>query len=101
VTYRKFKNVKSGGFDSIRERKRYQELVLMEKLGLISDLKTQVKVEVIPKQDGERAAHYIMDFQYVEKGEEIWEDVKGFKTPDYILKRKLCLLLFGKKIRET
>lgn len=76
-------------FDSGKEAKRYAELRLLELSGDISGLERQVKYELIPKQNDERACHYIADFVYVENGKTIVEDVKGFRTRDYIIKRKL------------
>lgn len=81
-------------FDSKKEARRYAELRLLEKAGVITDLKLQVKFEIIPKQETERAAHYIADFVYFENGKTIIEDTKGFKTPEYILKRKLMKLKY-------
>jgi hypothetical protein len=100
--YRKYGNRKTNGYDSKREAARAAELKLLEKVGTISHLQEQVKYEVIPKQDGERAAHYIADFVYVQDdGTLVAEDVKGFRTPDYILKRKLMKLVHGITIREV
>lgn len=78
-------------FDSKKEARRYQELKLLEDVGVIRDLKLQVPFELIPKQFGERAVRYIADFVYydMEKRISIVEDVKGFKTDVYKLKRKL------------
>lgn len=98
----KFCNIRSGGFDSRKEHRRAQELTLMQQVGAISGLEFQKKFEVIPKQDGERAAHYIADFAYTEcDGTKVVEDSKGVKTPDYILKRKLMLFRHGIRVRET
>lgn len=98
----KFRNKRSGGFDSRKEHRRAEELKLLQKVGAISRLEFQKRFEVIPKQDGERAAHYIADFAYVEvDGTEVIEDSKGFKTPDYILKRKLMLKVHGIRVRES
>lgn len=97
----KYRAVKTAGYASKGEAKRAQELQLLERMGKISNLRFQVKVELIPKQDGERACNWIMDFMYEEDGEEIWEDFKGFRTPEYIIKRKLVLWRYGKKVRET
>lgn len=79
----------------------------MERGGLISDLKEQVKYELIPKQyvDGklvERAVTYIADFVYLDNrtGRVVVEDTKGFKTKDYIIKRKLLLKVYGLRIQE-
>jgi biotin-(acetyl-CoA carboxylase) ligase len=106
--YRAKKTVIDGmTFDSKLEAKRYQELKLMERSGLIKDLKTQVEYELIPKQnvDGhkERATKYKADFQYIDKdGNIVVEDSKSkvTQTPEYVIKRKLMLWLHGIKIKE-
>lgn len=88
-------------FDSKKEASRYCELKILERAGQIQDLQMQVKYELIPKQDGERACTYIADFVYAdENGQTIVEDTKGFKTKDYIIKRKLMLFVHGIKIKE-
>lgn len=97
----KFGNRKTGRHASKREATRAAELELLAKLGEISDLREQVRYEVIPKQDGERAAHYVADFVYQEKGAVVVEDAKGFRTRDYILKRKLMKHVHGITIREV
>ena len=93
-------------FDSKKEAKRYQELVLLERAGRIQGLRRQVKYELIPSQriDGkvaERAVHYVADFVYsFPDGSWVVEDTKGFKTKDYIIKRKLMLWVHGIRIKE-
>lgn len=88
-------------FDSKREAARYAELKLMQRAGLISDLRRQVKYELIPKQQGERAVSYIADFVYSEDGQTVVEDVKGVRTPVYRIKKKLMLWRHGVRIREV
>ena len=88
-------------FDSAFERDRYIHLKGLEDLGIIKNLREQVKYEIIPKQDGERAAHYIADFVYESDGLTIVEDTKGYRTQDYILKRKLMLWVHGIKVQEV
>ena len=93
-------------FDSKKEYFRWCELCLLEKAGQITDLKRQVKFELIPSQriDGkvvERPVHYVADFVYQENGQTVVEDTKGVKTKDYILKRKMMLYIHGIKIREV
>lgn len=89
-------------FDSKKEAKRYQELKLLERGGVISDLDCQVKFELIPKQEGERPCYYVADFVYTENGKKVVEDVKGYKgNPVWIIKRKLMLERHGIKILET
>lgn len=92
-------------FDSIKECQRYCELKLMQRAGVISDLQMQVSFELIPSQrvDGkvvERAVNYIADFVYQQNGLKVVEDTKGYKTPEYIIKRKLMLWVHGIQIRE-
>lgn len=92
-------------FDSKKEANRYCELRLLEREGAISDLQTQVKFELIPSQriNGkvvERPCTYIADFVYMENGQKVVEDTKGFKTTDYIIKRKLLLWVHGIRIKE-
>ena len=91
--YNKYKNQKvvvdDIKFDSKKEASRYLELKLLEKAGQIRGLILQPSFELIPKQESERAVKYIADFMYVENEETIVEDVKGMKTKEYILKRKI------------
>jgi hypothetical protein len=94
-------------FDSKAEARRYAELKIMEKAGVISDLQRQVKYVLIPAQarpsgGTERECSYIADFTYVrDDGVKVCEDVKGAATPEYRLKRKLILHVHGVEILET
>lgn len=103
----KYNNTKYKGYDSVREYRRAQELKLLEKQGIISNLEEQVRYELIPSQRGkgmkviERACHYIADFQYIKDGETVVEDSKGMKTKEYIIKRKLMLYVHGIRIKEV
>jgi hypothetical protein len=102
--YRNEKVVVNGRkFDSKREAERAGELDLMQKLGMISDLKYQVRFELIGKQKGERPAFLKVDFTYVEEGKFVGEDVKSkaSKTQQYVLRRKLLLERHGIRIREV
>lgn len=97
----------SGGtFDSRLEAARWGELKLLQKAKKISDLERQKKYLLIPAQyeDGkcvERACSYVADFVYKKDGETIVEDTKGFKTPEYKIKKKLMLYVHGIRIREV
>lgn len=101
--YGNIKTVTSDGIrhDSVKEANRWCELNLMLRAGLIRDLQRQVKFELLPKQEGERAVYYIADFVYMENGAKVVEDVKGCRTEVYKLKKKLLLYFHGIKIRET
>lgn len=118
--YRKYHNKKTTvnglNFDSKKEAKRYIELKTLEGKGEISELQMQVKFTLIPaqrepdtvgKRGGlhkgkviEKECSYIADFVYVKNGQVIVEDTKGFRTPEYIIKRKLMLYLYGIRIVE-
>lgn len=92
-------------FDSKKEANRFFELRLFEITGEIKDLQRQVKFELIPSQriDGkvvERACCYVADFVYMKDGKKVVEDTKGFKTADYIIKRKLMLWVHGIQVKE-
>ena len=77
-------------FDSKAEFIRWCELRILERAGKISDLKRQVKYELIPKQKGERACTYLADFVYKDSdGNTVVEDTKGVKTDAYRIKKKL------------
>lgn len=93
-------------FDSKKEAQRWIELDAMQTVGQISNLRRQVKYELIPNQrvNGkvvERAVNYVADFVYEQNGETIVEDTKGMKTRDYILKRKMMLWFHGIQIKEV
>lgn len=93
-------------FDSKKEATRYRELRLLEMAGKITALQRQVKFELIPSQriDGkvvERPCSYIADFAYCKDGEYIVEDTKGFRTPEYVIKRKMMLHKYGIQIKEV
>ena len=103
-------------FDSRKEYRRFCELSLLQRAGAITDLKRQVEFELIPAQREpdtvgvrggvkkgktiELAVKYVADFVYKENGKTVVEDTKGFKTKDYIIKRKLMLWVHGIRIKE-
>ena len=111
-------------FDSKREYYRYMDLKLLESCGAISNLRRQVVYELIPAQrekstrvykkgrkkgqpiEGkiiEKAVNYIADFTYIDTAtnETIVEDAKGFRTKEWVIKRKLMLYIHGIKVREV
>lgn len=95
-------------FDSEREATRYINLKFLLKAGEISDLRLQVEYELIPKQLGpdgkmaEKKCTYIADFVYKDKdGNEVVEDVKGFRTDVYKIKKKLMRYRYGIEIQEV
>jgi len=94
----KYRNVKTNGYDSKKESVRANELKLLERAGHITELCEQVIFELQPsfKCNGktERAIKYIADFIYYKDGDFVVEDVKGFKTDVYKMKRKMLLFKY-------
>ena len=94
-------------FDSKKEARRYQELLLLEKAGAIKNLSRQVKFVLIPSQRDEsgkvieRECYYKADFKYEEDGKTVVEVVKGYRTKEYIIMRKLMLFQYGIRFREV
>lgn len=87
-------NVDGIVYDSKKEAKRACVLEQQAKYGLITDLQRQVVFELQPRyvnNQGKkiRPITYIADFTYKQEGKQIVEDVKGYKTKEYALKKKL------------
>ena len=95
-------------FDSMKEANRYRELLILQRTGKIKDLDRQVKFTLLPSQKDangktiERPINYYADFVYTDTAtnEQIVEDVKGIRTAEYIIKRKLMLSVYGIRIIE-
>ena len=107
-------------FDSKKELKRYQALLLQQKAGMISGLERQKKYTLVPVQRepdtvGKRGGRhrgkvieaecaYYADFVYYDAdGVLVVEDVKSpaTRTKDYIIKRKLMLYVHGIRVKEV
>lgn len=88
-------------FDSKAEARRWSDLKNMERAGTIELLERQPKYPLVVS--GLKIATYKADFAYTDRrtGEHIVEDVKGFLTPVYRLKKKLVKALYGVEIREV
>lgn len=86
-------------FPSKREANRYSQLSILQKAGIIRDLKLQEPFEIQPSfkhpETGKtiRAIKYIADFTYIDvkTGRRHIEDTKGFTTDTYLLKKKMML----------
>jgi hypothetical protein len=87
-------------FASKREAKRYGELKMFERTGVIRELKLQVPFDVV--LNGTKVCRYIADFAYIDfKERYIVEDAKGKRTALYILKSKLMKAVLGIEIVEV
>lgn len=107
----KYRSNKSGGYDSKKEHNRAITLHFLERQGIISNLREQVRFELIPNQyikayNGKticarRSMSYIADFVYTEKETEVVEDCKGFRTSIYKQKKRLMKRIYNIEIKET
>ena len=86
-------------FDSKSEAEYYANLKLLERAGVIQDIKLQPRFLL---QDGftynghkERKIEYVADFEYMQNGKRVVVDVKGLRTQVYCIKRKLFLKKYG------
>lgn len=95
-------------FDSKREAERWSHLRILERAGHISGLRRQVVFVLAPsvKFAGARAAkpalRYFADFEYIENGVRIVEDVKSEATAKkeaFVIKRHLMKHLHGIDMR--
>lgn len=90
-------------FASKAEAHRYAELLILQRAGLIENLKCQPRFPM--KIDGALICTYVADFSYNHKGsaEAVIEDVKSpaTKTAVYRLKAKMMMAIHGIKITEV
>lgn len=105
--------VECGGikFDSKKEMRRYQELMIEQRAGLISGLELQPEfpffVDGKPlkhKEKGARQLKYVADFRYIRDGVEIIEDAKSSATAKdslFRLKKALFETLYDKELTIT
>ena len=94
-------------FDSQKEARRYDELMVMLRAGIISDLRLQPQFtlqESYITETGERirAVRYTADFSYKFGGKLVVEDVKSkpTRTKEYLRNRKFMRSKFGIDIQE-
>ena len=124
----KYNAKRVGGFDSKKEKRRWEELKLRERAGEITDLRRQVKYVLIPAQREwcneiytkgrkkgcfkpgrllEKECAYFADFCYIDvnSGHLVVEDVKGYRGGGayevFKIKRKLMLKEYGIRIKEV
>jgi hypothetical protein len=99
----KYRNVRHGKYASKKEANRATELHALHRAGLITDLREQVNFELLPASpDFKRPLIYRADFVYFDlAGGRHIEDVKGFRTKEYLLKRRMMKQLLGLTIEEV
>ena len=98
-------------FDSVKEMNRYRELKLLLNAGKIHHLELQPVFKLFCGQrpivfPSGRQAYYQADFSYFDydrpEKQRVVEDVKGFKTKEYKLKKAIVEACYpGVKIEEV
>lgn len=90
----KYKNIRTGGYDSKREAFDALWLRNLQKKGIISDLEQQVRFDFVI--NGKRMKHYRrVDFRFKRNGKTVWYETKGVRTEGYKIKNELMQLLLG------
>ena len=97
-----------GNFDSQREYRRFKALKIMERAGIIQDVKHHVVFVIVdavcyPSIDKNQTARkYEADFTYMKDGKLVVEDVKSEATitPLYELKKQLMIEKHGIEVIE-
>ena len=82
-------------FRSKKEKKRYLELMILKKVGEVDYFLTQVPFR-LPGN-----TKYLLDFMvFWNNGKITYEDVKGMRTPMFIMKKKQVEALYPIRIEE-
>lgn len=94
-----------GRFDSKAEAARWEELKLLERAGHITALQRQVtfKLTMLSADGPVLVDTYRADFVYfdIPNRKFVTEDRKGYRTSDYLRKKRLMLELYGIDIQES
>jgi len=100
----KYHNRRCNGYDSKKEAELGAQLDALACNGQIQSLEKQKKFELLPPHVGkfrtERALSYKADFCYEDKDGRHVIDVKGYRTREYVIKRKLMAYIHGIEIEE-
>ena len=86
-------------FDSAKEARRYNDLAFLFRAGFITGLELQPEFKF--NLEGKKIFTYRADFAYFENQKRVIEDVKGFKTPLYRLKKKIIEAAYHVQIIEV
>ena len=97
------KKIKAEGytFDSGQEYERYLELKLLARAGQICELEVHPEFILVPGVTTDKEKHapikYIGDFGYKlrRNGKYVVEDVKGYETKEFKIKKKLFRVKYG------
>lgn len=100
----KYRNRRHNGYASQREAETAANLHALAQAGVITGLEEQVPYRLVPAQKGkvrnEKGITYVADFVYSDKDGKHVVDAKGYKTRDYVMKRKLMAYLLHIEVEE-
>ena len=98
----KYRAVRTNGYASKKEARVAGELAILARAGKILDLREQVPFVIAKGRNGVRSVTWYADFTWKDADTGIAHvaDVKGYKTPVYVLKKRLLYLLCGLTIEE-
>ena len=87
-------------FASAKEARRYSELKVLSRAGLVKGLILQPRFPITI--NGVKVCEYVGDFEYRdETGARVIEDAKGVRTDVFILKSKLMRAVHGIDVKEV
>ena len=90
-------------FDSTKEGLRYRDLKMLQHVGKIENLEMQPEYIFPIEYDSGRHIRYKADFRYIDcdTGKTVVEDVKGFKTKVYRIKKAMMRYFHSIDVTET
>lgn len=98
----KYGNERKGKYASKREADYASNLWALASRGLITDLREQERIILVPGNGKLRPVVYVADFTYTDsEGKRHVVDAKGFKTQVYRLKKRMAALLLNLTIEEV
>ncbi len=86
-------------FPSTGEANRYMILKLQEQAGMVKDLKIHPRYPIVI--NGVKVCSVALDFEYSEGGKKVYEDFKGYMTPESKLRHKLVEAAYMIKVLIT
>lgn len=98
----KYSAEREGKYASKREAAHASLLWALHSRGLITELREQERIILVPGNGKLRPVVYVADFTYTDnEGKRHIVDCKGFKTQIYRLKKRMAALLLGIVIEEV
>lgn len=74
-------------------------LKLWEKAGMISELKIHPRYPIVI--NGKKVCDVVLDFEYLQDGQRVYEDTKGYHTSESKLRHKLVEAAYMIKVLIT